>query len=173
MVTKEVFMEALQQYSGTVLIVSHDRYLLDHVVGRILELRDGRLYDYPGNYSWFIDKRALDQQASPAPGPAPKPAAPGPKAGGAAAHQQRKRRQRYAEQLQRRCSEAEGRVDKLERRKAQIEEQLCRREVYEDAAQASRLGSELAEIEEHLPAAYQEWNELCDRVAGAGDDLVT
>jgi ATP-binding cassette subfamily F protein 3 len=56
--TKELFQQALLKYSGTILIVSHDRYFLDHLINRVIEIRDGRIYDYPGNYSYFIEKRA-------------------------------------------------------------------------------------------------------------------
>jgi len=57
-ITKELFQRALLKYSGTILIVSHDRYFLDNLIARVIEIRDGRIYDYPGNYSYFIEKRA-------------------------------------------------------------------------------------------------------------------
>ena len=55
--TKELFQQALLKYSGTILIVSHDRYFLDNLINRVIEIRDSRIYDYPGNYSYFIEKR--------------------------------------------------------------------------------------------------------------------
>lgn len=58
MATKELFQQALLKYSGTILIVSHDRYFLDNLVSRVIEIRDSRIYDYLGNYSYFIEKRA-------------------------------------------------------------------------------------------------------------------
>ncbi|GAI59033.1 unnamed protein product, partial [marine sediment metagenome] len=57
-ITKELFQRALLKYSGTILIVSHDRFFLDNLITRVIEIRDGRIYDYPGNYSYFIEKRA-------------------------------------------------------------------------------------------------------------------
>ncbi|GAH50129.1 unnamed protein product, partial [marine sediment metagenome] len=56
--TKELFQRALLKYSGTILIVSHDRFFLDNLITRVIEIRDGKIYDYPGNYSYFIEKRA-------------------------------------------------------------------------------------------------------------------
>jgi ATP-binding cassette subfamily F protein 3 len=56
--TKELFQQALLKYSGTILIVSHDRFFLDILITRVIEIRDGKIYDYPGNYSYFIEKRA-------------------------------------------------------------------------------------------------------------------
>ena len=57
-ITKELFQRALLKYSGTILIVSHDRFFLDNLITRVIEIRDGKVYDYPGNYSYFIEKRA-------------------------------------------------------------------------------------------------------------------
>ncbi len=56
-ITKELFQRALLKYSGTILIVSHDRYFLDNLIARVIEIRDGRIYNYPGNYSYFVEKR--------------------------------------------------------------------------------------------------------------------
>ncbi|MBR5537179.1 MAG: ATP-binding cassette domain-containing protein [Clostridia bacterium] len=47
----------LKSFRGTVLIVSHDRYFLDSVTNRTLELRDGQMVNWPGNYSYFVEKR--------------------------------------------------------------------------------------------------------------------
>lgn len=56
-ITKELFQQALLKYSGTILIVSHDRFFLDNLITRVIEIREGKIYDYPGNYSYFIEKR--------------------------------------------------------------------------------------------------------------------
>ncbi len=55
--TKDIFQKALINYSGTVAIVSHDRYFLDHLVNKVFELKDGFINDYSGNYTYFIEKR--------------------------------------------------------------------------------------------------------------------
>ena len=65
--TREIFQNALLSYSGTILIVSHDRYFLDCLVSRVFELRDGICREYPGNYSYFIEKRREEQAAALAP----------------------------------------------------------------------------------------------------------
>jgi len=57
----------LRSFKGTVLIISHDRWFLDRVTNRTLELEEGRLVNYPGNYSWFVDRKAeLQEQAAKA-----------------------------------------------------------------------------------------------------------
>ena len=62
--TREIFQNALLSYQGTILIVSHDRYFLDCLVGRVFELRDGVCHEYRGNYSYFIEKRREEQSAA-------------------------------------------------------------------------------------------------------------
>ncbi|MDP2840276.1 MAG: ATP-binding cassette domain-containing protein, partial [Syntrophales bacterium] len=62
--TREIFQNALLNYRGTILIVSHDRYFLDCLVDRVFELRDGICHEYRGNYSYFIEKRREEQAAT-------------------------------------------------------------------------------------------------------------
>jgi ATP-binding cassette subfamily F protein 3 len=54
----EWLQEFLRQYRGAALLVSHDRYLLDSITGRTLDLDDGRIEEYPGNYSCYVVERA-------------------------------------------------------------------------------------------------------------------
>jgi ATP-binding cassette subfamily F protein 3 len=53
----EVLEEALNRFEGTVLTISHDRYFLDRVCNRILELDDGEIRDYPGSYSYYAEHK--------------------------------------------------------------------------------------------------------------------
>ena len=54
---KEVFEDTLKDFAGTVLFISHDRYFLNSVCERIIELHDGKLYDYSGNYDYYKEKK--------------------------------------------------------------------------------------------------------------------
>jgi ATP-binding cassette subfamily F protein 3 len=53
----EVLEDALNDFQGTLLAVSHDRYFMDRVVTHIVAIEDGRVREYPGNYSDYIAKR--------------------------------------------------------------------------------------------------------------------
>jgi len=59
---KEMLEEALQNYDGTVIIVSHDRYFISQVANKIVEIRDGELLLYRGNYHYYLDKTAEEQE---------------------------------------------------------------------------------------------------------------
>ncbi|MGB3139071.1 MAG: ATP-binding cassette domain-containing protein [Nodosilinea sp.] len=60
---KEMLEEALQHYDGTVLLVSHDRYFISRVATKIVEIRDGELRLYRGDYHYYLDKTAEEAQA--------------------------------------------------------------------------------------------------------------
>ena len=60
----EVLENTLDDFEGTVLVISHDRYFLDRVVGRIVELENGNLTEYPGDYTYYSEKKAHQKGAA-------------------------------------------------------------------------------------------------------------
>ena len=60
----EWLQDYLQNYSGALLLITHDRYFLDQVTTRILEVDRGDLYEYDGNYSYFLEKKALAESVA-------------------------------------------------------------------------------------------------------------
>lgn len=54
----------LKLYKGNVIVISHDRYFLDQLIGRTLEIRDKTLFDYRGNYSYYLEKKDLDEEVA-------------------------------------------------------------------------------------------------------------
>ena len=70
MMSQEILQEALAQYDGTIIIVSHNRYFLDHFVNKVLEIKNGGATLFDGNLAYYLDKTAKDrQQAAAAPEP--------------------------------------------------------------------------------------------------------
>jgi ATP-binding cassette subfamily F protein 3 len=59
---KEMLEEALQHYDGTAIIVSHDRYFISQVANKIVEIRDGELLVYSGDYHYYLDKIAEEKE---------------------------------------------------------------------------------------------------------------
>jgi len=57
--SREVLLEALGNFLGTIMIVSHDRYFLKHLVNRVFEIDHGRMLVYEGNYDYYLDKSGL------------------------------------------------------------------------------------------------------------------
>jgi ATP-binding cassette subfamily F protein 3 len=58
--------EALQNYDGTVIIVSHDRYFISKITNKIVEIRDGEFRPYLGDYHYYLDKIAAEKAAKKA-----------------------------------------------------------------------------------------------------------
>jgi len=61
---REILEEALDQFDGTMLFISHDRYFINRMATKVVEVRDGRLCDYAGDYDYYLEKREEEQQAA-------------------------------------------------------------------------------------------------------------
>ncbi len=59
--SREALEQALIDYDGTLLLISHDRYFLDKLVNRVIEIKDGHLKEYAGNYSRYLDKKEQER----------------------------------------------------------------------------------------------------------------
>ena len=181
--TREIFQNALLSYQGTILIVSHDRFFLDCLVDRVFEIRDGVCHEYPGNYSYFIEKRREAQMAAAAPPPpapsASQPADQTPLAPAESENLQQKqdagrktkeeRRQEAEERnrisratssLRRQLTETEERIALLEAKQKENELILCEPEIYREPERIKLLNQELRSISTELEDLYYTWNDL-------------
>jgi ATP-binding cassette subfamily F protein 3 len=61
--SREALEESLQNYEGTALLISHDRFFLDKLVSRVFELKDGKLKQYEGNYTDFLQYKKTHEQS--------------------------------------------------------------------------------------------------------------
>ena len=146
---KEAVEAAILSYPGTYLIVSHDRYFLDKVSDRVLELNDGKIKDYAGNYSYYREKKETQAKAEPAKmqvqaKPSEKPV------------QVRKKPQDVAKLI----SKLEHTIAELEWVVADIEKRLNDPASHADAAASQKLVDEYEETKAALDAKYMEWMEL-------------
>ena len=178
--SKEILEDALNNYTGTVLYVSHDRYFINRTASRILELEDGKLTGYPGNYDYYLEKKAqlTDGQLSSG---AEITAGRGSAAGFAqavgirngasspaseSALKQDWKSQKEAQAAQRKKENAlkrcEERIAVLEERSAQIDAEMALPEVCTDVAKLQALSKEKAEIEEELLVKMEEWEALSE-----------
>lgn len=162
--TKELFQKALLEYGGTILIVSHDRSFLDALVGRVVEIRDGRIYDYRGNYSWFIEKRERQTAGEGAPENRPGPVSDKSKEQKRAEAEERNRLYKERKIFQDRLAPVEAAIERDERRKEEISAQLCDAEVLADSAKVQSLMIELKDTEERLKGNYPLWEDIAARI---------
>lgn len=163
--TREMFQRALLEYGGTLLIVSHDRYFLDSLASRVLEIRGGRLYDYPGNYSEFIEKRERQIRAQDEGGPAVAEKAPPEPEGDSkekrrAEANERNRLYRERRAFTERIEPLEERIASNEARRAEIDALLCAQSVLSDSARVQGLMIERKALEDAIASDYEEWETL-------------
>jgi ATP-binding cassette subfamily F protein 3 len=60
---REILEEALDQFDGTMLFISHDRYFINRVATKVVEVRDGRLFEYAGDYDYYLEKREEEPES--------------------------------------------------------------------------------------------------------------
>ena len=178
--SRDVLETALAEFPGTMVFISHDRYFINHLATKVVEVRDGRLVTHLGGYD---DYRAdLDRaEASPsAPVPAERrtpsvEAAPGrnpgapPPAGDAGRAGRTGRRTRVdpaMRELRRRLDSLEGEIHALEARLAELGTTLADPGLYADAERARAVTLERRQAEEHVAWLLNEWETLSEALAG-------
>lgn len=151
--SKEVFEEALMEFPGTVIVVSHDRYFLQRIPTRILELTQDGVIEYLGRYDYYLEKKSQGISAKKYFSKVQE------KPTGDAAQQRRLKKEREAEERRRaRLSEKlETEISELEDKISELEKNLCKPENMSDYELLARLGAEREETEKRLAEAYDEW----------------
>lgn len=155
--SKDVIEQYLQAFEGTMLVVSHDRYFLDKIVRRTLELRDKSLITYLGNYSYYKEKRDFNQGQETADKKKSFSSNKADKDPDKPKINKAKTRERI-EQLEREIEERENRRKEL----AQV---LAESATYQDEDSAKLSVQEYHDLEEQIETKYQEWEALNELLA--------
>ena len=161
--SKEILEEAIRNYTGTVLYVSHDRYFINQTATRIIELKDKQLTNYIGNYDYYESHRA-------------QPASTGKQAFAPVSDTVSQEKQaesqaklswkeNKAEQARLRkkandLKKLEDKIEQLENRLAEIDEEFLVPENATNVALLNDLTKERNSVEEELNTMYEQWEEL-------------
>lgn len=160
-VSKEILEQALRDYTGTVLYVSHDRYFINQTATRILELTNQQLVNYIGNYDYYLEKKE-ELTSIYAPSAAAenveKPAQSAVKLDWKSQKEEQARQRKRENDLKK----TEARIEELETRDAEIDEEMSQPEVATDVAKCVALSNEKAEIAAELEQLYEKWEELAE-----------
>ena len=168
--SKEILEEALNNYSGTLLYVSHDRYFINSTASRILELVNRTFVNYIGNYDYYLEKKEELTRAcasAPAAGAAasssPASSNTGAKdPGSRLSWQEQKEQQARERKRKNELKKTEEEISRLEERNAQIDHEMTLEEVYSNSVRCQELASEHAENEEKLAELYELWEMLAE-----------
>jgi ATP-binding cassette subfamily F protein 3 len=156
--SRERLEAALEAFPGTLVFISHDRYFINRLATKVVEVADGRLTTHAGNYD---DYRAAAERP-PAPAPARAPAAP------PAAAPRERRRPRVdpaLRELRRRVEEIERQIHALEDRLRELGEALGDPALYADGERVRAITAERKRAEEQVAWLMHEWEELSTALA--------
>jgi ATP-binding cassette, subfamily F, member 3 len=175
MASTDALLEALQQFEGTLIFISHDVYFIRGLANHVVQVKDGRLIHYPGDYQYYLDKtaalRVLLEQAGGA--------LPARLAGarreeeGAGSRKEQKRlaaEQRQAQSRVRREQRArvhalEKEIGVLETRQGELTAELERPETYADSRRAVEINLEVKDVLARLERLTAEWEQAATRLA--------
>ncbi len=152
--TVDALADALNEYEGTVVFTSHDRHFLERTATTVIEVRDGRVALFPGDYREYVDHVLLEIAAGerdPKDRPARQPAPPHPD------KDVRKERARALHALQRELSSAEKQLERLGERKAELNRQFL---ASSNPSEAQRLHAEISAVSGKITALEERWMTL-------------
>ena len=171
--SREVFEDALIEFPGTSVTVSHDRYLLNKVPTRIFDLRDGTITVFQGGYDYYLEKseelyaggNESDRKTETKEGKGARQQSEDSLSGKETRLQARREaKEKQAEQRrkERREQELEETIASLEKEIQELEDQLCSPEYLTDHVKLAELAGESRVKKELLEEAFSEWETLAE-----------
>ena len=164
--SKEILESALNEYTGTVLFVSHDRYFINKTATRILDLTEQTVVNYIGNYDYYLEKREVQMQNLPAADKAVKSAE---KSGaGKLDWKQKKEEQARIRKREAALKRTEDEIAAKEARMQELNDEMNLAEVATNAGRLSEIHGELTELNEALEKLYEAWEKLAEEMPSFG-----
>lgn len=164
--SKEILEKALNDYTGTLLYVSHDRYFINQTASRILDLVNHTFVNYIGNYDYYLEKKdtltaayAGTKNLSDASASGNASSAP---SDNKLSWQEQKEAQAKERKRQNELKKTEDRITELEERDGEIDEWMTHEDVYSNSVKCQELAKEKAAIAEELEQLYEKWEELAE-----------
>ena len=155
-ISREALEDAILEYDGTLMVISHDRYFLNKVIGRILELKEDGVAEYLGNYSYYQEKKLnptrFEDYEELANG----------KTKTQLKDEKKKKREaeKEAKALQLKIKTLEKTIAEKEDELTNLQEQLCLESIYSNPSESQRVNSEIKKLEYNISQLYEEWENL-------------
>ncbi|MBM7870302.1 ATP-binding cassette subfamily F protein 3 [Clostridium pascui] len=150
--SREALEDAIMDYDGTVLVISHDRYFLNKVINKIYELNQGGVKEYLGNYSYYIEKKKnphrfmIEEEQE------------GKTKTQIHLEKKKKRDIEKAEKEKKlKIKHIEGSIADKEELLVDLQNQLCLEEVYSDPLKSEDVNKQIIKIQEEIEKLYEEW----------------
>ena len=171
--SKEILENAIQNYTGTVLYVSHDRYFINKTATKILDLTSGKLITYNGNYDYYLEHKENMERIhlqgigygvgkTPATKNTPVLPASEPESAGKMDWKQQKEEQAKQRKRQNDLKRIEAEIEHLEARSEELDVLLADEAVYTNHTRLLEVTKEKDETAEKLLELMEQWEELAD-----------
>jgi ATP-binding cassette subfamily F protein 3 len=151
--SREALEEAISSYDGTLIVISHDRYFLNKVIHRILELEENGVNEYLGNYSYYTEKKKNPQRfedyESLAIGKTK-----------TQLNEEKKKKRALEKEIKAKQNEIkaiEADITSKEEALEKLQEELCKEEVYSNPSESERVNREIKGLEEIIEKLYEKW----------------
>lgn len=157
MASVNILIQALQQYEGTFIVVSHDRYFLDNVANKIWYIEDKKIKEYPGTYAEFEDwqsrkeKPKVSQRTTPKIEKKQKPKNVNEEA-------------RLLQSKNRELKQLEQTIEETERNISQLEEELAKEEAFKDPSKMETLSANYNAHKRDLESFQKSWDQLAEEI---------
>lgn len=155
--SREALEESLKSYEGTMLIISHDRYFINKLADRILELKPEGMTEYLGNYDYYMEKR-LEKSGQDR----GKTQTETKKSAGAIDYKMKKEMQAQERKRRSMLKKTEQEIEETELEMEKVNEQLADPQVTSDYQKLIELSGKLEELKTKQEQLYEQWAELSD-----------
>lgn len=157
--SREALEDAILSYDGTLIVISHDRYFLNKVINKIVELQENGLKTYLGNYNYYMDKKAnpnryedIDEEIKQGK----------TKTQIKEERKKKKSAEKSARALRAQLRDVEKLIPQKEEELEKLQGMLCTEEVYSNPEESVRVNKEINSIQEEIDSLYATWEELSE-----------
>ena len=162
--SKDVLLNALKDFGGTVIFVSHDRGFIESLATRVLELTPCKFREFPGSYQYYMEQLekeslGLDQDENLV-STVSKPVEQKVVSQGAKSYEEQKRLKAERRKLEKEEQRLMEEIAALEEKKAGLEEELSKPEVYSDGAKSKSIQEEIEKTEKLIEETSAKWEEI-------------
>ncbi|UXV38396.1 ABC-F family ATP-binding cassette domain-containing protein [Staphylococcus simulans] len=160
--SKEMLEQALQDFEGTLIFVSHDRYFINQRANKVFDMQPDGGTVYAGNYQYYLDK--TEEKAAIAAKNEAQQAAQISTEENTNSYENQKAQRRELRQLERQIENCEAEIEKFEEQIETIDHKLTQPEVFNDPEKAAQLAEEKDTIEHQLEQVMETWEELQEKI---------
>ena len=183
MSSQEILQEAMAQYEGTIIVVSHNRYFVNSFINKVLEIRDGKAAIHVGNIDDYLEwRRKMELKEETGPAAADGAAVPGAGADEETGQDRKAQRRQRAQERQvlqkklgpwkKRNEEAEREIERLEARKTELVAMMADPDLYGNQERWGATSKEYGQVERHLERAFQRWEEAQQAIEAVEKELL-